>query len=172
MLDYLIRPLKKEDLPSIHEMRSEEAVMEMLEATPTQTLEDCKILLEGLGQSKNCFVAEFELPDGSTELAGMVLLQIYPSLRRRHCAVMAITVRKDCQGQGIGKALMQKMLDFADTWLLLGRIELQVFANNEKAIALYEKMGFEKEGLMKRAVIQNGQYADEWMMARIKDFDF
>ncbi len=41
---------------------------------------------------------------------------------------------------------MSEILDLADTWLMLVRIELGVFTDNEKAIKLYEKFGFEIEG--------------------------
>ena len=77
-------------------------------------------------------------------------------------------VRPDCQGQGIGTALLKTLLDLADNWLMLERVELTVFADNHHAIHLYEKLGFEKEGLKRMTVIRNGQYADEYLMARLR----
>lgn len=41
---------------------------------------------------------------------------------------------------------MSEILDLADNWLMLARIELGVFTDNEKAIKLYEKFGFKIEG--------------------------
>jgi putative acetyltransferase len=52
---------------------------------------------------------------------------------------------------------------------MLIRVELTVFADNERAIALYKKLGFVEEGLKKKAAIRNGQYEDEYLMARIKE---
>jgi putative acetyltransferase len=55
-------------------------------------------------------------------------------------------VRDDWQGKGVGSALMRAALDLADNWLGLRRLELNVHADNERAIALYRKFGFEIEG--------------------------
>ena len=65
----------------------------------------------------------------------------------------------------------KKLLDMADNWLMLLRVELTVYADNERAIHLYEKYGFVKEGVKRKAAISCGQYKDEILMARIKDFD-
>ena len=54
---------------------------------------------------------------------------------------------------------------------MLVRVELTVYADNERAIHLYEKYGFVKEGVKRKAAISCGQYKDEILMARIKDFD-
>lgn len=63
---------------------------------------------------------------------------------------------------------MEALLDIADQWLMLIRVELTVFVDNEKAIKLYEKCGFEIEGMKKKAGIRNGEYVDEYMMGRIR----
>ena len=44
----------------------------------------------------------------------------------------------DWQGRGVGTALMEPLLDLAANWLMLLREELEVYADNERAIALYE----------------------------------
>jgi len=77
-------------------------------------------------------------------------------------------VHKDYQGMGIGKALLKEVLDLADNWLKLVRVELSVFVDNERAINLYKSLGFQIEGTKKYAAIKNGEYADEYVMARYK----
>lgn len=67
---------------------------------------------------------------------------------------------------GIGKKLLEEILDIADNWLMLVRVELGVYTDNEKAIGLYKSLGFEKEGIKKYSAIRNGKYVDEYMMAR------
>ena len=44
---------------------------------------------------------------------------------------------------------METLLDLADHWLMLVRVELEVFADNEQAIRLYEKLGFREVGRRK-----------------------
>jgi len=78
-------------------------------------------------------------------------------------------VHKAYQGMGIGKKLMETLLDMADNWLMLVRVELTVYTDNEKAIGLYQKMGFVSEGVKRKAAIRSGQYADEYIMARIRN---
>lgn len=71
-------------------------------------------------------------------------LTVFANPRLRHSADIGIMVHKDYQNMGVGSALMERLLDLADNWLMLVRVELTVFADNERAIHLYEKFGFEK----------------------------
>ena len=76
-------------------------------------------------------------------------------------------VHKDFQDNDVGTALMEAIIDIADNWLMLVRVELTVFVDNQRAIHLYEKLGFQKEGIKKMAAIRSGKYIDEISMARI-----
>lgn len=49
---------------------------------------------------------------------------------------------------------------------MLVRLELGVFIDNERAINLYKSLGFVIEGTKKHAIIRNGKYEDEHIMAR------
>ena len=51
------------------------------------------------------------------------------------------------QRQGVGTTLLAALVDAADNWMGLKRIELTVFSDNAAAIRLYEKFGFEPEGI-------------------------
>lgn len=62
---------------------------------------------------------------------------------------------------------MHALLDLADNWLNLARIELNVFSDNQHAIALYQKYGFEIEGTHRAFAFRAGQYADGLSMARL-----
>jgi L-phenylalanine/L-methionine N-acetyltransferase len=63
---------------------------------------------------------------------------------------------------------MQAVVDLADRWLNLTRIELTVFTDNEAAIALYRKFKFEIEGTLRKYAFRDGTFVDAYMMARIK----
>lgn len=67
-----------------------------------------------------------------------------------------------------GDALLNEILDLADHWLMLVRVELEVFSDNEGAIRLYESLGFQKEGLKRMATVRGGCYVDEYLMARLR----
>jgi putative acetyltransferase len=89
-----------------------------------------------------------------------------PALRRRHVMTLGICVAAESQGRGVGSALMGAMLDFADNWAAALRLELTVYTDNDRAIALYRKFGFEIEGTFKGYVMRNGQFTDAYAMAR------
>ena len=57
-----------------------------------------------------------------------------------------MAVRDDWQGKGVGTAMMQAVVDLADKWLNLSRLELEVYTDNEPAMRLYQKFGFTIEG--------------------------
>ena len=103
------------------------------------------------------------------EVVGEISLHTTPTRwRMRHVASIGMAVGDDWQGQGVGTALMQAVLDLADNWLNLTRIELRVYADNVPAIALYEKFGFEIEGTHRRLAFRNGEYVDGYSMARLR----
>ena len=76
-------------------------------------------------------------------------------------------VRWDCQGQGIGTALLEAVLALADNWLMLHRVELEVYADNGDAIRLYQRFGFETEGRKREPAVKAGDYVDMLVMARL-----
>lgn len=87
--------------------------------------------------------------------------------RRAHVGEIGMAVRDDWQGKGVGSALMQAALYLADNWLGLRRLELNVYADNERAIALYRKFGFEVEGTHRAYALRDGIYVDSLCMARL-----
>ncbi|MBF4242980.1 GNAT family N-acetyltransferase, partial [Vibrio anguillarum] len=76
-------------------------------------------------------------------------------------------VKDDVQCLGVGSALLKTVIDLADNWLNLKRIELTVYVDNERAINLYKKFGFEIEGESKAYAFRNGSYVDVYHMARV-----
>jgi L-phenylalanine/L-methionine N-acetyltransferase len=88
--------------------------------------------------------------------------------RRAHAMSVGLTVRSEHHGKGIGSALMQALCDSADKWMNVIRLELTVFTDNDRAIALYRKFGFEVEGTHKAYALRDGVYADVHAMARIR----
>ena len=81
-----------------------------------------------------------------------------------HRGTLGLGLRAPWRGRGLGRALMQATMDAG--WRAgLTRIELTVRASNTRAIALYERMGFEHEGRMREAIRIDGEYDDLLMMA-------
>jgi L-phenylalanine/L-methionine N-acetyltransferase len=87
--------------------------------------------------------------------------------RRAHVGTMFMAVHDAFQGRGAGAALMQGLVDMADRWLNLSRIELTVYTDNARAIGLYERFGFVREGLHRDFAFRNGAFVDALAMARV-----
>ena len=75
--------------------------------------------------------------------------------RVAHRASVSLTVARDYWGQGIGRGVMEALIAFAR------QTGLEV---NERAVALYEHLGFEKLGLYRNFMKVNGQGFDAWYM--------
>lgn len=87
--------------------------------------------------------------------------------RRSHVGSIGMSVHDDFAGRGVGSALLQALTEQADRWLGLKRIELTVWADNLRAIALYERFGFKHEGLHAAYALRDGEYVDALAMARL-----
>ncbi|WP_377156811.1 GNAT family N-acetyltransferase [Roseateles sp. UC29_93] len=105
--------------------------------------------------------------DGERLLGSAGLHPVGPQARRRHAMMLGIGVHPDAQGRGVGAALMDALMRQADDWLGVLRIELTVFADNTRAIRLYERFGFEHEGRLRGYALRDGRYVDAFTMARL-----
>jgi L-phenylalanine/L-methionine N-acetyltransferase len=90
------------------------------------------------------------------------------SPRRAHAMKLGLAVHRDWQGKGVGNALLGAICGLADNWLNVFRLELTVYTDNERAIALYRKHGFEVEGTHKAYALRAGRYVDSFAMARVR----
>lgn len=88
--------------------------------------------------------------------------------RYRHRCEIAIALYQEYCGLGIGKAMLEMLLDIAKQ-VGYEQAELEVIANNKSAIALYEKLGFQKYGTFPNNMkYADGSYADAyWMMKKL-----
>lgn len=104
------------------------------------------------------------------EVAGLSVLVTYPSVPRHwHCAeIDLVATHPDHRGHGVGRLLMERMIDLADNWLQISRLSLIVWAGNSRAIDLYSSLGFGIEGTMPGYVYLDGGYEDAHMMGRLK----
>lgn len=86
--------------------------------------------------------------------------------RTRHTAYIVTGVLESYRGQGIGTTLFGRMDQWAKETRIT-RLELTVECSNEPAKHLYEKSGFAVEGIRKNSMCVNGEYIDEYYMAKI-----
>jgi putative acetyltransferase len=103
-----------------------------------------------------------------TSLVGCAAITIPVAVRRRHVGEIGLVVHDAWHRRGIGSALLRSVLELADRWFNLTRVELTVYADNLPAIALYEKHGFVREGRLGRYAFRDGAFVDAYTMARLR----
>ena len=76
---------------------------------------------------------------------------------------------KESQGKGAGTFAVKEILNHAFNNLNLHRVELTVLKNNERAMKLYEKSGFKREGTLRQVYYKNGSFVDAYIYSILKD---
>jgi RimJ/RimL family protein N-acetyltransferase len=104
---------------------------------------------------------------GALELLGYIqLTEIHPIFRS---AFLGIVIADPAnRGKGYGQEALKLCIGFAWTDLNLQRLSLTITGHNEPAMRAYKKVGFEVEGVLKRAVFTNGAYVDATVMGLLK----
>jgi RimJ/RimL family protein N-acetyltransferase len=103
---------------------------------------------------------------GDQQLAGYLEAEGGRFRRNRHVATLIVGVLHAYQGQGIGSRLFQGLESWAGE-AGIQRLELTVMVHNEAAYALYDKMGFSVEGRRRRSLWVDGEFVDEYSMAKL-----
>ena len=98
---------------------------------------------------ENSETAMFIVARDGKEIVGTGSYSSFPKKRMAHRGEFGISVRKSYWNQGIGTMLMEYILDFARNVAKSEIVSLEVRSDNEAAIHLYRKFGFEKIGTFK-----------------------
>jgi RimJ/RimL family protein N-acetyltransferase len=100
-------------------------------------------------------------------IVGSLSFENGPHKRIRHRGTLGISVEKSWRGKGVGTALLQTVIGWAETSPLIEKVGLAVNADNENAVRLYCKFGFVEEGRRPRELkLGTGYYADDILMYR------
>ncbi len=167
-MEYIIRPVQAGDGEGLNALRRMPGVFENMLGIPSERIKRNEDYIQSMDANTHAFVAVCKEIQNRDGIIGWASLNVHANLRKRHMGAIALMVHKDYQGMKVGTKLMEAMLDVADNWLMLKRLELSVFVDNERAITLYQKFGFVIEGTLVQASIRNGQYVDEFTMARLR----
>lgn len=160
---FTIRPQEPGDAPAAAALLGRIGVVEGTLQVPDMPLASRLDFLQRV-EPRECRLAAFA--DG--EMIGLANLHgVQASLRRSHVRLLAIAVAPQWQGRGVGRQLMLRLLDWADRWAGVLRIELNVHADNTGAIALYRSLGFAEEGRHRGYALKDGRYVDSLSMARL-----
>lgn len=160
-----LRELRETDLPELVAWwRAPEVAVfnDRVQPRPDKPLEEMFRSWSDNGASTGAAFC-IETLDG--ELVGHVSL--WGADVRNRCATFAIVVGPEHQSKGLGTEATQLMTRYAFNELGLHRIELTVNADNERAIAAYERAGFEPEGVLRSKLFYGGRFHDQVFMAAL-----
>lgn len=100
------------------------------------------------------------------KIIGVLSVKASEQTRIAHIGEVGICILKEYWGMGLGTMMLEELLVWAKENEVLFRLELDVQVQNERAIHLYQKMGFQIEATMKRgARTENGKFLDVYKMS-------
>ncbi|TWB18260.1 acetyltransferase (GNAT) family protein [Rhizobium sp. ERR 1071] len=156
-----ILPISADHIEGFHKaldtVAREREYLSLLEAFP---LEETRIFVLGMIEKGNPqFVA---LADG--KVVGWCDISRHGFPSHAHAGRLGMGIIPAYRGRGLGRRLLEATLRAARD-AEIECIELSVHADNDRAIALYEKVGFVREGLARNSVRIDGRYKDAIHMA-------
>jgi len=135
----------------------------------TFTVEDEQRFITTLNNADNSLF--LVAVDSENTVIGALLFQGGDRRAVQHSTELSISVQREWRDQGVGTALLSRGIEWARSSDVVKRLELHVFAENARAIRVYEKLGFEVEGCLRRGVFREGQYHDQLVMSLLIDDD-
>lgn len=104
------------------------------------------------------------------QIVGTASVSASGKKRMEHLGEVGISVLKEYWGFGLGRAMMDALIEWAQEGQIIRRLELTVQERNQRAIQLYEKVGFSTEAIMPRgAKTDNEEFLDVRLMSLLID---
>lgn len=161
-----LRPVKSEDADAVFASQKDDEVSRLTGTLETFTLEQVKAHYANVGDAPDRVdYAIISKVDNS--FVGEVVLNAIDSANRSANFRIALMSQEQF-GKGYGTEATRLMVKHGFESLNLHRIDLEVFAFNPRAIHVYEKVGFVKEGLKRDVLFWEGQYHDAVIMGFLK----
>jgi len=130
----------------------------------TITVENEKIWITNFNQNPTALVLVAEV---NKQITGLLFFIPGAKKKNLHTGEFGVNVHPDFQGIGIGRSLIEKLLNWAKETTPIEKVLLNVFHTNHRAIQLYKDLGFIEEGRHIKAIKQlNGEYVDMIQMYR------
>jgi RimJ/RimL family protein N-acetyltransferase len=130
------------------------------------TVDAQRISIEELTDGK---VGLFLIAEIGDRIVGNITFRLGKRPKTAHVGEFGISVHKDYWGFGIGRLLIKSLIKWAQETEHVRKINLKVRTDNQRGIQLYNKMGFEQEGVLRRDFFSNGVFFDAFIMGYCVD---
>lgn len=151
-----LRPLSEDDAALVVAWRSQLDVHSQLFAAEPPTLEAHRAWFGRYAEARDR--EEYVIIDGDRPVGTIGLSHIDRANRRAEYGVLIGDPL--ARGRGVARAASVLVLDRAFGPLALNRVFLHVFSDNPAAIALYARLGFKREGVLRQHVVKDGAARD------------
>lgn len=159
-----LRALESSDLPAVVRWMNDPEVTKYLLSAPLYGLEEMEQWYNERRGTDDRVLAMMDRDDELIGYCGISRLE----WEERRCNLWLIIGERDAWGHGYGADTVRTMLRYLFDEENLNRVYLTVDEENLRAIGLYERCGFRREGILKSARFKNGRYRDDVMMAVLK----
>ncbi len=156
--EFTCRGPRQSDVAGLLDMMSGEGVLHGLTLLPHMGERELGSILAHQRNRRWIVAADGE------HVAGYATLE-WGEGRWRRSGKFGMAVADGYVRRGVGILLVGEIIRLGFRHLDLQRIELEVYADNAAACTLYERMGFEYEGLKRRVSFRDGAYIDGYSMA-------
>jgi len=149
------------------ELAAEPGIMLLAAPDEVRSVADQREALERLRDEPRTLVL-VAVPDAASvrpadEVLGTLTLRGMDLRAVEHVAVLGMAVAASARSRGVGTALLAAAIDWAHE-VGLRRLELNTYAPNLAAQALYRRFGFVEEGRRRAFVRYQGAYVDDLVM--------
>jgi RimJ/RimL family protein N-acetyltransferase len=166
-LSFSIEEASEMHLPRLLDFISELAD-EKLDVLPTlrrPSLEKQRAFLDRMSASERSRMLLAVTPD--QRIVGQLELHVDGRPETKHSGHIGVSVAKEWRGLGVSRSLIDRVIELIRQWADFCRLELEVYAWNERAIRFYLGAGFVVEGRKRNAVVRRGFPEDVLLMARV-----
>ncbi len=119
-----------------------------------------------IAERENSISALILVAEANGQIIGLANCQS-ARLGYKHTYDLGITIHRDWRDQGVGGAMLRSMIEWCHSNPNVRRLELWVFPNNPRAVHLYEKLGFQHEGVRRKSYLKDGEMLDLILMGML-----
>ncbi|WP_242217872.1 GNAT family N-acetyltransferase [Bacillus cereus group sp. BfR-BA-01380] len=124
-------------------------------------LHDYENFIESTRTDNNSIILLATMDDEIISIASITSSQ---KMRTKHVGTLGIVIAEEHCGFGLGKELMEELIEWARRNGATKKIHLVTREDNDRAIELYKKVGFKEEGLLEQDTYINGVYYNTLIM--------
>lgn len=161
-----LRSLRQDDMAVLYKWINDPDVIKYTNTFKPVSEMEQKIWFQSLPEHKDQIVLGIELRNDKKLIGTCGLYFI--DYQNRAAEVRIKIGAKSYWGRGYGKEAIELLIDFAFVDLNLRRLSLKVLSNNNRALKIYKKTGFQEEGILKEAMYIQGKYCDLIAMGMLR----